>query len=151
VILEPGLDESKPRLLHGLLRQRLLALGRIEGQRQDVHQLVAQPCADVGIQRGAFGGQHRAEFDGDAAKAAPRAHGRRDRNPVLCEAGGKGLSRQFHVLGPDLAEALKVVGLRCAEERADPGIGRERGTRLKDVEISVLDELYVVAVLVEAR
>jgi hypothetical protein len=68
------------------------------------------------------------------------------------EALREGVARDFQVEGPDLAMALEFVLLRGAEERG-PRAAFERcvGAMLQDAQIAAVDELQVIAVLVEPR
>ena len=51
MILYPRLDRSQPRLLHSMVRGRLIAMPGIQRKGDDIHQLVAEPGSHVGIQR----------------------------------------------------------------------------------------------------
>ena len=151
MFLDPGLDRSQADLPDASIGREIVLVAHIQRERQDVHQLIAQPSPHRRIERRSLQSKHRAELRGDPAQSAAGCHGPYQRNPILRESFREFLARDFQVERAHLADAFQIVGFGRREDRSHAGIREQALARLQNVDFAVLDELDVVAVLVELR
>ena len=149
MFLDPRLDRPQADLLDGSIRRQIVPVAHVERQRQHVHQLVAEASPHLLIERGALGGEHRAELGGDPPQPPAGCHGPCHGNPILPESFGEFRAGDFQIERAHLADAFEIVGFGGREDRADTGIRMQALARLQNVDLAVLDELDVVAILVE--
>ena len=71
--------------------------------------------------------------------------------PARVGSGARFVARYLQIEGADLAQALKLVLLGSGEDRTPRGVREMRSTALDDVQMAVVNELKIVAILVELR
>ena len=151
VSLDPLLNRSEARFLDRASRLGYFAFRREQRVGDHVHELLAKTRACVLRQFRPVDGKRGTELRCYSTHAARAVDGRGNRNLLAREAAREFVARYLQIEGADLAQALKLVLLGSGEDCTPRGVREMRSTALDDVQMAVVNELKIVAILVELR